>query len=183
MRGLYLALDVWGCGPPALPDGRMCLEWTLGLAASPWTYLQPEGLWVSVSVYTHTQEGPSTPRWLCTPGQTPPNHFPAATLPIWLLVVNWPPARTIQSKGMHALLATSCLVFKGHLAKFQGFKPAGPFWVPHLSHLGLDLLRARSDPWAPSPYLRSLWLAPLHFVCRSPSPQGPSGCSGLDPAA
>lgn len=73
---------------------------------------------------------------------------------IWLVVVNWPPARTMQSKGLHALLATSCLVFKGHLARFQGFKPTGPFWVPHISYLGLDLLRARSDPWAPSPYLR-----------------------------
>lgn len=29
------------------------------------------------------------------------------------------------------LLARSCLAFKGHLARFQdGFKPAGPFWVP-----------------------------------------------------
>lgn len=52
MRGLYLALDVWGHGPP---------EWTPGFAASPWTYLQSEGLWVSVSVYTHTQEGPPDP--------------------------------------------------------------------------------------------------------------------------
>lgn len=100
------------------------------------------------------KKGPLTPRWLCTPGQTLPNHHPVATLPIWLLVVNWPLARTMQFKGLHALLATSCLVFKGHLARFQGFKPAGPFWVPHLSYLGLDLLRARSDPWAPSPYLR-----------------------------
>lgn len=71
-----------------------------------------------------------------------PHPHQAATLPIWLLVVNWPQARTVQSKGLHALLATSCLVFKGHLARFQdGFKPAGPFWVlRYLSYLGLGLL-------------------------------------------
>lgn len=38
-------------------------------------------------------------------------------------------------------LARPCHVFKGHLARFQdGFKPAGPFWVPPPSYLGLGLL-------------------------------------------
>lgn len=42
----------WTCGAVGLlccPMGE-CPEWTPGFAASPWTYLQPEGLWVSVSI-------------------------------------------------------------------------------------------------------------------------------------
>lgn len=76
MRGLYLALDVWGRGPPVLPDGRMCPEWTPGFAASPWTYLQPEGLWVSVSVYMHTQEGPRPLGGSALLGRHPPPPSP-----------------------------------------------------------------------------------------------------------
>lgn len=123
---------------------------------------------MSVSIHIHTQEGPPDPRWLFTPDRPPPH--PEATLPRWPLV-NWLQAGIMQSKGLHALMATSCLVFKGHLARFQdGFKPAGPFWAPPPFLPGSRFAQSKVGPLGSKPLSQSLWRFPF-----TASPEAPTG--------
>lgn len=74
------------------------------------------------------------------------------------------------------LLARSCHVSKGHLARFQdGFKPAGSFWVPPPFLPRSRFALSEVGPLDSKPLSQSLWLFPLHCLCGRPSPQGLSG--------
>lgn len=142
---------------------------------------------MSVSIYIHTQEGPPD-SWVTLHSWEDPHPHPSATLPIWLLVVTWPQARTRQSKGLYALLARSCLVFKGHLARFQdGFKPAGPFWVPPTFLTWLQVcweqgwtsgLQTRISVCGYFPFTASVEALPPR-VCLDCSGLGPAQSQGL----
>lgn len=121
---------------------------------------------MSVSIHIHTQEGPSDPRWLFTPDRPPPH--PEATLPRWPLV-NWLQAGIMQSKGLHALLATSCLCSKD---TWPGFKMALSLQVPFGSPPplpGSRFAQSKVGPLGSKPLSQSLWRFPFTASAEAPT--------------
>lgn len=138
----------------------------------PWRDLKPEGPWVSVSIYTHIKKDTLTPGCLLPSWAGLPSPTTSVTLPIRLLVVNWPQAGPCSKGPRHALLGRSLPCVQRILARFQdGFKPAGPFWSLPFSSPGLGVLRAKLDPWAPSPISESLATSPS-LPLQKPLPTG-----------